>query len=294
MSSKQHRLAEERALLQGHGEQTVICELEGSLFFGTTDQLFTDLAPDLKRCRYLILDWRRVRSVDYTAAHMLEQFEAMLAERGGYLLFSRMPASLPSGQDVAAYFSHVGVTGPANHVQRFETLDDALRWAEDRILTEAGANPRGDDGRLELREADLFREFADDGNLDFIAAGVTERSCAAGERIFARGDHGDELFIVRRGIVRVALPLKDGSYHNLAFFGRGSFFGEMVFLDRGIRSADATATAPTDLFVISRQRFDAVVRAHPLAGVKVFARLSRALALRLRDTDAELQALYAA
>jgi len=102
----------------------------------------------------------------------------------------------------------------------------------------------------------------------------------------------DELYLVRRGVVRITLPLRGGNYHNIASFGRGNFFGEVAFLDRGQRSATATATAAADLFVISRARFDEMSRAHPVVGVKVFARLARALALRLRRTDAELRALY--
>lgn len=96
---------------------------------------------------------------------------------------------------------------------------------------------------------------------------------------------------MRRGIVRIVLPLP-GSHHNLASFGRGDFFGEVAFLDRGKRSADAIATTPTDLFVMSRARFDEAARPYPLVGVKVFARIARALALRLRHTDAELRGLY--
>jgi CRP-like cAMP-binding protein len=66
----------------------------------------------------------------------------------------------------------------------------------------------------------------------------------------------------------------------------------MAFLDRGTRSADAFATTATDLFVISRERFDVVARAYAVVGVKMFARLARALAVRLRRTDAEVRALY--
>ena len=99
------------------------------------------------------------------------------------------------------------------------------------------------------------------------------------------------MFLIRCGSVRIQLPLEDGKHHNLAYFGRGNFFGEMAFLDRGTRSADAVATTDTDLFVISRQRFDELSLPHPLLGVKMFARLARALSLRLRRTDGELRAL---
>ena len=40
-----------------------------------------------------------------------------------------------------------------------------------------------------------------------------------------------------------------------------------------------------------RARFDKVAMDHPLLDKKVFWRLARALAIRLRQTDAELRAL---
>jgi SulP family sulfate permease len=294
ISSKQHRLPSEQAVLEKHGSEITLCELQGSLFFGTTDRLFTELAPDLKQCRFLILDMRRVQSVDYTAAHLLEQFEAILKEHDGHLIFSRLQASLPSGQDLNSYFSQVGVTASRQNVRVFETLDDALRWSEDQILAEALPAPTDGEPPLALAEIELLRHFEADQMLDALAPCVVERSCASGEPVFRNGDPGDELYLIRRGSVRIVLPVGSGDHHNLASFGRGDFFGEVAFLDRGIRSASAVATTPTDLFVISRRQFDELSRAHPLVGLKMFARLARALALRLRRTDGELRALYEA
>ncbi len=294
-SSKKHRLPEEQEALEKFGHLTVACELQGSLFFGTTDQLFTELEPDLKRCRHIILDMRRVQSVDFTAAHMLEQIEAMLTDRGGFLVFSGLPASLPTGQNLQAYFDQLGVMKSTENVKLFDTLDDALEWAEDSILEDQHLlQPDGQEIPLELAEIELLREFESDQTLSALKLCVEERAVPVGQTIFRRGDEGDELFLIRRGIVRIQLPLEGGKHHNLAYFGRGNFFGEMAFLDHGTRSADAVATTATDLFVISRRRFDELSRPHPLLGVKMFARLARALAVRLRRTDGELRALHEA
>jgi len=292
-SSTQHRLPAEQAVLDQHGGETLVYELQGSLFFGTTDQLLTEMEPALRACRYLILDLRRVQSVDYTAAHLLERFEAALAEHGGWLLFSRVPAHLPTGRNLHDYFAKLGVVDAKRRVRMFGSLDDALMWAEDCILAEyLPARPGLDAPPLALADFDLMREFDTDQTLAPFAACARPRSCAAGEVIFQSGDTDRELFLVRRGIVRVMIPLKDGSHHNLASFGRGSFFGEMAFLTGGVRSARAVATTATDLFVIDRPQFDALSHAHPLVGVKVFGRVARTLAVRLRHTDAELRALY--
>lgn len=292
ISSTQHRLPEEQAVLEQHGEELLVCELQGSLFFGTTDQLLTELEEPLRTCRYLILDLRRVQSVDFTAAHLLERFEKDLARRDGWLLFSRVPASLPNGRNLNDYFAKLGMVGARRHVQVCASLDDALIWTEDRILAEHLPAGPGADAPLPLGEFDLLREFATDQTMAPFAPCVTERSYAAGDIIFKGGDPGQELFLVRRGIVRVRLPLKGGGYHNLASFGRGNFFGEMSFLTREARSAEAVATTATDLYVIERTRFDGTARGYPLLGVKMFARLARTLAVRLRRTDIELRAFY--
>jgi SulP family sulfate permease len=160
---------------------------------------------------------------------------------------------------------------------------------EDRILEEehlvaASRAPLG------LRDLDLFRGF-DDSMFEALAACARERSCETGEKIFGRGDKGDELFVIRRGRVRVILPIPNGKPRHLATFSRGDFFGDMAFLDRGERSADAVAEAPTDLYVLSRARFDEMAERFPAMGKRAFSRLARALAIRLRQADAELQAL---
>ncbi|MBI5772342.1 MAG: SLC26A/SulP transporter family protein [Verrucomicrobia bacterium] len=293
ISSKKNRLDLEKEILAVEGRHTVICELQGSLFFGTTDQLFTELEKDLKHCRFVILDMHRVQSVDFTAAHMLEQLQAMLKEHGGMMIFSSLPASLPTGQDLQAYFHQVGVMDATENVKLFDAADEALEWAEDRILEAAQATQtEGSERALELPEIDLLREFESDQTLSVLKTCVQERSVPVGQMIFKHGDTGDELFLIRRGVVRIQLPLEDGKHYNLAYFGRGNFFGEMAFLDRGTRSADAVAVTDTDLFVLSRAGFDATSRPHPLLGVKLFARLARALSVRLRHTDAELRALH--
>ena len=82
--------------------------------------------------------------------------------------------------------------------------------------------------------------------------------------------------------------------HHLATFGRGDFFGEMAFLDRAPRSADAVASAETDLFVISRERFDPFAIGRKRVGMTLFQGLALTLdtlAVRLRETAAELRTL---
>jgi SulP family sulfate permease len=291
--SKQRRLPAEMEVLERDGGKTLVCELQGTLFFGTADQLFSELEQDLKTRKYIILDLRRVQSLDFTAAHMLEQIEAELRDKGGRLLLSELPKALPSGQDLKAYFDEVGVVAHKTGAKAFDSLDDALAYAEERLLEDAKVSRGAEEGPLRLEQIHLFREF-EPALVQALASCVDERSCHAGERVFWHGESGDEIFIIRRGKVRIELPLEGGRAHHLATFGRGDFFGDMAFIDRGVRSADAVAVTDTDLFVLSRERFNDGVWRNALLGTLVFARLAQALALRLRQTDGEVRALQEA
>jgi sulfate permease, SulP family len=292
MHSKQVRLPEEMAILDARGDRAAIFELQGSLFFGTADQLSSLLEPELKTRSYVILDMRRVQSVDVTAAHVLRLAEEVLAERKAYLIFSQLPKRLPSGQDMVGYLGEVGLVKPERRALTFGELDAALEWVENRIIAEARFE-RDEERPLELHDIALFAGRKPE-TLAALAACIAARSLADGEALFRRGDGGDELFFIRKGAVRILLPLEDGERHHLATFRRGDFVGEMAFLDRQPRSADAMAFGPTEVYALSRERFDALAAEHKRLALNVLDGLARGLALRLRYANAELRQLQAA
>ena len=290
VSSKTHRLDAEREILRQHGDQAVFCELQGNLFFGTTDQLFSQLETDLRTKRFILLDMRRVQSMDYTAAHLFEQMQVQLEERGGRLLFTGMPSALHDQRDFERYLAQLGVVREGGGIMISETLDEALEWMEERILEASSMVRKGGEQPLELKDFELFRQF-DERALRGLVACVRELSVPQGHKVFAQGDPGDEIFLVRRGSVRILLPLMGSTQHHLTTIGQGDFFGELSFLDGSVRSANVEAKVPTDLYVLSRSRFNAQSHSDPVFGVQVFARLALAITKRLRHTDAELQAL---
>jgi SulP family sulfate permease len=287
--SKRIRTHEEMEILTAHGDRAAIIELQGSLFFGTADQLYLSMEPELKTRDFLILDMRRIQTVDVTAAHLLEQVKDMLAERHGFLIFSAIPLTLPSGRDMKQYFDQVGLIRQDSPVRVFPSLDDALEWVEDRIIHETVCL-RDEEVALELHEVELFAGRKEQ-TLAALEQCMEKRSVAKGDNIFKRGDAGDELFLIRRGAVRIILPLSDRQSHHLGTFGRGAFFGEMAFLDGEARSANAVAFTDTELYVLSRRAFDKFAEDHKKLGLRLMEGIASVLASRLRYTNAELRVL---
>ena len=65
----------------------------------------------------------------------------------------------------------------------------------------------------------------------------------------------------------------------------------MAFLDREPRAADIEASTAADLYALSRERFDALLKANPALGGRVFEQLAYAVSKRLRVADIELRLL---
>lgn len=287
--SHQVRLPAERAILEESGARTVIFELQGSLFFGTADQMYGRIEPELARCDYVILDMRRVESIDVTAAHMLEILQDIITEQDRTLLFSHLPSKAPSGQDMHDFFDQIGLANPERPVKTFDHLHDALEWVEDCILAAKHLKYEAQKP-LELREIDLLVGLKEETFAELESC-MQKRSFQAGEMVFNRGDEGGELFLIRRGSVRILLPMTRRSEHHVASFSRGDFFGEMSFLDGGKRSADAMAFTDTDVFVLSRERFDGFSEGHKRTAIKLLQGIAKSLAVRLRNANIELLTL---
>jgi SulP family sulfate permease len=287
--SKRRRLPAQVEVLAAHGRQTVIVQLTGSLFFGTTDRLRTLLQADLDRCRTLIFDLRHVDALDLTAAHILEQMQAQLRARDARAVFCNLPRSLAGQTDVPRYLAEVGVIPADGGDVVFVQLTDALAEAEDRLLAEHGAAELAPETALELLDMAMFAGRKP-GTVAELAQCVEAVSVPAGGFVFHQGDAGDQIYFVRRGSVRIELSVGGNKLH-VASFGQADFFGEIAFLDGGCRSADAVAERDCELFALSRQRFDALAQSHPRLGQAVFAALASSLALRLRAADGEITML---
>jgi SulP family sulfate permease len=291
MSSNWHRPESETRILEQKGDQAVIFELQGSLFFGTTQQLYSLVEVELKTRDFIILDMKRVQSVDVTAAHLLNQLSDMLAEKGAMLLLSNVRDNLPNGRNLREFLEQTGVTEKSETVRLFPELDSAIEWVEDRILGEVErATPEPETSML-LAEMELFKGRKDDTLADLEAC-LTHRTCAAGEVVYSRGEPGDALFMIRRGSVKIFAPIGAGRTRHIASFGRGDFFGGLAFLDGRPRGNDAIASAETEFYVLSLEQFNTLSEEHKRLAITLLSAIARTLALRLRHADTEIAMLH--
>ena len=131
-----------------------------------------------------------------------------------------------------------------------------------------------------LRSVPLFQTL-DSAEVSELFQLLTVRTIPAGTALFRRDDPGDAMFFIESGRIRISVQDADGHDTVLAEMRSGDFFGEMAMLDGQNRSADATATEPTELAVLAREDFRAFVRQKP----EIALGLMTAMTHRLRRTD---------
>ena len=283
--SKHFRTNAERQILQRDGQHTVIYELQGSLFFGTTDQLYLAIEPEIDRAHYVLLDFFRVQSIDITAAHMIERIRNRLAENKTTLVLSRLPERLPSGRDLRSYMDHLGLTHDGS-TQIVNEMSDGLEWIENQLLEKAQVLST-QSKTLALNEFEIFKDM-DVKTLSELTTCMTQKHIPANTCIFKANSPGEELMLIASGQIKITLSIGKNTIVHLATLGRGQFFGEMSFLDRQVHSADVYAQTDVELLIMTRTDFDHISASNPTLTAQVMQSIAIAIATRLRHTNSDL------
>ncbi|HEX7533147.1 MAG TPA: cyclic nucleotide-binding domain-containing protein [Methyloceanibacter sp.] len=104
-------------------------------------------------------------------------------------------------------------------------------------------------------------------------AGFPPAQFKPGDVVFAEGDKGDKMYVIRSGEVEI---LRDG--HVVETLAPGGIFGEMALIDGSPRAATARAKTACELAPITEKSFLFLVHETPFFAIAVM----RTLAERLR------------
>ena len=126
---------------------------------------------------------------------------------------------------------------------------------------------------LFLKSISLFSEIPGE-DLAEVALIATQEECEAGETVFSEGDHGDALYLLLEGRVRVH---KSGRV--IAELGERECFGEMAILDSAPRSATVTTLSDVRALKLNRDDFQEIMAEKP----EIARGIIRVLTARLRD-----------
>ncbi|NEQ97172.1 MAG: SLC26A/SulP transporter family protein [Cyanothece sp. SIO2G6] len=278
------RTATQAAILQEHGDQIYVLELQGFLFFGTANYLLTKVrdravvqaTPETSTqksdqateqasshltaqastvpLRYLVIDFRQVSGLDSSAVltfnrilRLADQYKFTLVLTN---LLPDLEATLTQGQ---------GIKLDSKRCQIFPDMDRGLEWCEQQILKqhEASALPP-----LTLPDH-LVKSFLNPNQAERFMAYLIPHALPAGHYIFRPGELRHELYFIESGQVSVLLELADGRTKRLQTCCGGHLLGEMRFFDKMPLSSSVVTDTPSKVYSLSREAFEQMQQEAP-------------------------------
>lgn len=284
--SKRLRSPAERAILDQYGAQNRIIEVQGPLYFGSAERLIRRARELAKERAHVVLDLRRVPSVDETAAKLLSRLVAGGEESGSTIFLAYLPPNGP----LAPLREAIDETGADTSGAIFETRDEALEWCENVLIAREGRSP--DMTRFSLSEIAIFKRLAT-ADLKLLEGAARPLMFEAGATIVREGDAARVFFAIARGTVAVQLSgaTEGGRPIRVAMMGPGLTFGEMALFDGGKRSADVVALERVVCYGFSIEHLHEIGREHPQILTTIYANVVRDFSERLRRANDEIRAL---
>jgi len=264
------------ATLEAHGSRIAVFELQGDLLFASAEPVHRAVAAAVGEADFVVLDLRRVGRVDGPAGRILVGLVLEMEHAGTTVVLAH---TTPGDTRIAGLLE-------ATAVRCSPSTDAALEWCEDVLLAAQPVRPPV----AGLADQPLLHGVDPDA-LGALEAVIEARRLDAGDLAVHEGDAADAVYFVRAGLVRVELPLPDGTSRRVAVFGPGVSFGEAALLDEGVRSADVRAEEPSEVGVLTLVALDDVAARHPELRGQLMRNLARMLADRLAGANAQLRAL---
>jgi glutaminase len=257
-----------------------VYQLQGHLAFATTEPLLHDVLEHAEKIQFLILDLKRVLSLNESAGHLLHSLVAKLHAAEKTVVFTHCD-HLPllrrmMKKKLGEVFAEQFITYANN--------DLALEWCEETLL-ENTQYAHAPNFRAKPADYELLQDLTA-AELKIIQPLLQPQGFKRGQVIINAGDDAREMFFLVRGHVSVLLPGEER--HRLATFSPGMSFGEMAFLDGAPRSANIVADSEVECDLLTQEKFLALGKSHPEIKIKMLANLSLNLTAKLRKANREL------
>lgn len=267
--------------LRTHGTRIRTLDLEGALFFGTAERLAIEVEPLAGTARFVVLDLRRVTTIDASGAVILERLWRQLARRGVDLLLGGVGPGERHGIALLA----CGTFADAATRPWYATSDEALEHAERTLLAEAGGIAEG--APIAIEDVALMHGL-DEAARRSLLAHLHRLDVTAGTRLFRAGDPGDRLYVLTEGSVSIRYRSEDRD-HRLITCAPGVVFGEIALLDGAGRSADAVADEDSVVYELTQAQLDDIKAREPALAAQLMLNIARQLSVYLRFASANLR-----
>lgn len=282
--SKRNRNQEQTQALSESGSKIEVFELAGDLIFTSAEIVISEAENSAEHFSYLILDFKRVTSINQGAANLLIELIQSFHNRGISILLTNASTKYHMVNVLKKRMPQIASTPLINH----DDIDSALEWCEEQLLGRKTSPP---DATVPL-SAQVFCDNFTGQELEVLESMLLHQTYQTGETICREGDPANSLYFVLKGEVRVTLPLSHRRSGRISTIPAGSAFGEMGMLDGGQRSADIIADTEVQCLVLLYSDLEANRSELGLSlRLKLVTNIAKALSQKVRQATLEIKSL---
>jgi SulP family sulfate permease len=258
--SNVERSPAKQGILAEHGELVFILRLQGYLFFGTANNIFTRVKDrmgdaDLPAPGYLLLDFAAVTGIDSSAIVSFDKINRLAQQHQARVVLSGL------SHKVEKLLRKSGILGEGKEMTVHSDLDRSMEWCEDRILSEHGAMATMvpvttylSDFLSTREEKDLFMDYM-------------ERIEVPAQQVLLRqGEAPYEMYFIEQGQVDVLIEpdgVDDAPPKRLRSVGAGALVGEMGIFSGSPRTATLVASKPSILYRLTVDSMNKMLEQQP-------------------------------
>lgn len=274
------RSPQEYAVLQAHGDQIKIFQLDSNQFFASAEALQMHLRDKSTDAKVVVVDWSAVHDIDSSIGLVMGNLRESFAQRDVRMLHA----------GAALHGAHVKDILRENdpEAEFCDDLDWALETAENHVIS-AYIDRQVVERPIDPAQASLLAKLSAQDQAVLIQQ-MAWLDYAPGDVLIRRGDASDCLLVLLQGQASVVVSTPSQAAFRLAGVRSGSLIGEMGFLDRRERSATVVAETAVKIGSLSRAAYEALQRTHPHIAHQLVVNISLDLANRLRNTNAQAAA----
>jgi len=255
--SKRRRRTREIEVLTEHGRRARVIELHGDIDFAAAETVIRSLLSYREPPAFVLLDFRRVPSVDAAAMRLLVELIRTLSNDSTRALLTGV-----TGVSAFVRYAEEQIgTENTQSLRTFAQLESGIEWVENALIAMVAPGLVGDKP-CELPDQQLCGGMSA-AEVEKLATYCERATFTRGSTVVRKGDPADRLFFVISGECSATLDLANGQQKRLATISPGMAFGEAGVLAGGKRTADIRADRKLECFVLTRDSFDRMGREDP-------------------------------
>lgn len=277
-----------KRILRRYGNQVLILELQGYIFFGTANQLLEQIRAHLNnyvenRLCFILLDFSGVTGIDSSVVLSFRKLNKMVQNNQAIIVLTGL------SEKIETFLRKSGVLDldeDSFHIS--SDLDYGVEWCEEKLLQSTGVLNRDTSKSIQAH----LEEMIGDTEITARIMGYLEKDqLPAGTHFIHQGDSPGALYFLEDGMVTAQLEISGEEPRRLNTMSSENMVGEIGFYLGSKRNASVITETPATLYRLTTEALSKMESQDPEAAALFHKYIAYAMAEKLSHLMSTLEIL---